>query len=276
MQTQGNTDIPSTKMVHETFLMQKEYFQSGETLDIEFRLEQLKNLKKALYDQESAIQQAIHNDMKKPNFELFTSEISYVYSEINFTIKKLKKWVKGKKLKTSFPNFKAKSRLIPEPYGNVLIIGPWNYQGIFIQKSVANIINNNFIEKNNGGGLILFLSNGSQIFNNVITENNDYGIGLFVSYLNHITNNNITKNHNDGIELLYTNKNFIQFNNIFNNTGFGINGNICFDNARNNYWGEPPPKRWIFTSKEVADIYTFGGFVAIRPFLDEPVVIENC
>ncbi|MHA1992661.1 MAG: aldehyde dehydrogenase family protein [Candidatus Hodarchaeales archaeon] len=127
MQTEEETDVPSVKMVHEILLMQKEYFQSGETLDVEFRLKQLKKLRKALYDKESEIRKAVYADMKKPTFELFTSEISYVYSEINFTIKKLKKWIKGKKLKTAFPNFKAKSRLIPEPYGNVLIIGPWNY-----------------------------------------------------------------------------------------------------------------------------------------------------
>ncbi|OLS26546.1 MAG: Aldehyde dehydrogenase [Candidatus Heimdallarchaeota archaeon LC_3] len=127
MPTEDNTDVSTVKMIHETLLMQKEYFKTGETLDVEFRLEQLKKLKSALYENESKIQEVIYNDMKKPYFELFTTELSYVYSEINFAIKKLKKWIKGEKLKTPLPNYKAKTRLIPEPYGNVLIIGPWNF-----------------------------------------------------------------------------------------------------------------------------------------------------
>lgn len=127
MQTESKIGVSSVKMVQDTLSMQKEYFRTGETLDFVFRLNQLKKLRKALYENELEIKKAVFADMKKPNFELFTSEISYIYSEINFTIKKLKKWVKGKKLKTAFPNFKAKSRLIPEPYGNVLIVGPWNY-----------------------------------------------------------------------------------------------------------------------------------------------------
>ncbi len=50
-----------------------------------------------------------------------------LYSEINSAVSKLNSWSKKKKVRTSLANFPAKSYIIPEPLGVVLVVGAWNY-----------------------------------------------------------------------------------------------------------------------------------------------------
>ena len=50
-----------------------------------------------------------------------------VNKELDIMIKNLKKWSKPKRIPSSLINFPSKDYLIPEPYGNVLMISPWNY-----------------------------------------------------------------------------------------------------------------------------------------------------
>ena len=54
-------------------------------------------------------------------------ELAMVYEEINDAIKNIYKWCRRKKVKTPLAQFKASSYIYKEPYGNVLIIAPWNY-----------------------------------------------------------------------------------------------------------------------------------------------------
>ena len=58
-------------------------------------------------------------------------------NEIDFVIKRLKKWVKPKKVKDSIVTFKSTNYIYPEPYGNTLIISPWNYP---FQLSIAPLV----------------------------------------------------------------------------------------------------------------------------------------
>lgn len=106
---------------------QRQYFESGATKDISFRLEKLKILKKAVLENKQDILSALYKDLKKPEFEGVSSEILTVAQELNCAIKKLPSFAKPKKVKTPMTHFPAESLIYSEPYGIVLIIGPWNY-----------------------------------------------------------------------------------------------------------------------------------------------------
>ncbi len=107
--------------------LQKEYFNSHVTKDVGFRLKHLKELKRVVFKYEKEICQALYDDFRKSEFEVMSSEIGVVISELNKTIKNLKKWNKPKRVLPSLINFPSSARIYHEPYGNVLIISPWNY-----------------------------------------------------------------------------------------------------------------------------------------------------
>ncbi|MBD2561010.1 MULTISPECIES: aldehyde dehydrogenase [Nostoc] len=105
---------------------QREFFQTGKTKDVTFRIEQLRNLKQAIIEHEQSIVEALQADLHKPEVETYLTEIG-VIKEIDYAIKHLKTWTKPKKTAVSFDFFSYSARIYPEPLGVVLIIGPWNY-----------------------------------------------------------------------------------------------------------------------------------------------------
>jgi aldehyde dehydrogenase (NAD+) len=106
---------------------QRDFFFSGKTKDIDFRIAQLKKLKQLLIDHETKMAEAILLDFGKSEFDLYTTELSIIYSDIDESIKKVKSWSKRKRIRTNVLNMPAKSFIIPEPLGVSLIIGAWNY-----------------------------------------------------------------------------------------------------------------------------------------------------
>ena len=106
---------------------QKAFFESGATREYTFRKNQLIKLKKMISDNEPLIIEALKQDLHKPAFESFTSEIGLLYSEIDDALKNLKKWMKPKRVSTPIVHFPTSSKVYFEPLGVVLIIGPWNY-----------------------------------------------------------------------------------------------------------------------------------------------------
>ena len=106
---------------------QKSYFESHTTKDLDFRLKALNKLHQAIKTYESEIVLALHKDLNKSEFESYATEIGIVLEEIKFVKKRLRSWMKRKKLPTSLTHIGTCSYQYPEPYGVVLIISPWNY-----------------------------------------------------------------------------------------------------------------------------------------------------
>ena len=94
---------------------------------VDYRIQILNSLLDSIKENESKIYDALKEDLNKHEFESFLTEILLVKKEIKLFTKKLKSWSKKKRVKGSILNFPSKNYLIPEPYGNVLIITPWNY-----------------------------------------------------------------------------------------------------------------------------------------------------
>lgn len=111
----------------EIIKLQKSFFLSHQTKSILFRKEQLKKFKKVLKENESLLYEAIDKDFGKSVYETYETELSIIYHEINLAIKKVKNWSMPRRVSTNLANFPGKSRIIPEPYGNTLVIGAWNY-----------------------------------------------------------------------------------------------------------------------------------------------------
>lgn len=106
---------------------QREFFNSQKSKDLAFRKQQLQQLLSLLQSNEDAMYQAIHADFGKSKFDTFSTELSFIYSEINYFIKHLHRLAKPKKVITNLPNLWGKSRIYHEPYGVCLIVGAWNY-----------------------------------------------------------------------------------------------------------------------------------------------------
>ncbi len=104
---------------------QRDFFATGQTQDIQFRLTQLHRLKQAIAFHETAIINAVKADLGRPDLESYF-EFAPV-SELNYAIKHLKSWVKPQKVPASLSQFPASTFIYPQPLGVVLIIAPWNY-----------------------------------------------------------------------------------------------------------------------------------------------------
>ncbi len=106
---------------------QKAFFEAGNSLDVAERISKLRKLKTIIEEKEEEISAALFADFRKPEFETYATETALILSELKFTIQKLKKWAKPKKVKSTFLNFPSKDYIYPQPYGNVLVLAPWNY-----------------------------------------------------------------------------------------------------------------------------------------------------
>ena len=113
--------------IAKTVQAQRDFFRSGQTRSIDFRLDSLRKLHDVLVRHENDIYDAFWKDLRKPQFEVFGTEIGMVLKEIKLHIKKLRKWAKPTRVRTDMLNFYSTSRILHEPYGVVLIISPWNY-----------------------------------------------------------------------------------------------------------------------------------------------------
>jgi len=95
--------------------------------DIAYRKETLKKLLHNVQESEDLIIKALYDDFKKPEFEAVVTETHFVISELKDTINNIHKWAKRKRVFPSLLNFPSTDFIYKEPYGNVLIIAPWNY-----------------------------------------------------------------------------------------------------------------------------------------------------
>lgn len=105
---------------------QKDYFRTGETRDIEFRISKLKRLKKSIKIYEQKVLEALRKDLGKPEQESFFSEVGGIYASIDLFVKNLVKWTKARAVNTPIVQY-GESYIEYEPYGSVLIIVPFNY-----------------------------------------------------------------------------------------------------------------------------------------------------
>ncbi|WP_127715122.1 aldehyde dehydrogenase family protein [Halobacteriovorax sp. HLS] len=113
--------------IDEVVKNQRSLNQSKSNFSLKERLSLLDKLEKSLLKYEKEINEALYEDLRKCHFEAQISEFLFVLNELRSAKKHLKKWMKRKSVKTPLIYFPAKSYILSEPYGSVLIISPWNY-----------------------------------------------------------------------------------------------------------------------------------------------------
>lgn len=116
------------------------YFYSGITKSAKFRIDQLDILKKTIKKYENEVVKALYKDLRKSEFEAYTTEIGLIYESITHMKKSLDKWMEPKQVKTPLALMPSKSQIISEPYGTVLIIAPFNYPFQLIMEPLLGAI----------------------------------------------------------------------------------------------------------------------------------------
>lgn len=106
---------------------QRAYFRSGVTVPVKFRIEQLKKLYAVVKKYETEISDALTADLGKSHYEGFMCEIGLVLSEISYMLSHVKRFAKKRAVRTPLAQFASRSFKQPVPYGNTLIMSPWNY-----------------------------------------------------------------------------------------------------------------------------------------------------
>lgn len=113
--------------IEEIVKRQREFYDTKATKSVAFRINALNNLRTSIKRNEKMICEALKKDLNKSDFESYMTEIGMVLDEIKFMIKHVPSWAKNKFVKTPLAQFPSKSFVVPEPYGVVLIMSPWNY-----------------------------------------------------------------------------------------------------------------------------------------------------
>ena len=119
---------------------QREYYKSGVTIPVNFRIEQLKKLYATVKKYENEVNDALTSDLGKSHYEGFMCESGLVLSEISYMIRHTKRFAKRKTVYTPLAQFASHSFKQPVPYGNTLIMSPWNYPFLLTIDPLADAI----------------------------------------------------------------------------------------------------------------------------------------
>lgn len=111
----------------EIFIKQHHTSLQWRTSTMEERSARLIKLRNWVKENQDKIRQALWADFKKPAAEVELSEIFPVTSEINHTLKNLKKWMKPMGISTPLSMIGTSGKVHYEPKGTALIISPWNF-----------------------------------------------------------------------------------------------------------------------------------------------------
>jgi aldehyde dehydrogenase (NAD+) len=107
-------------------LLAEEIYELAKT-EYGVRVSRLYALEDALKAREDEFVEAFRKDFGKGEFETYTTELGFLYSDIGHILKHLRDWMEPRAVPTPFVLWPARSRVFPEPYGKVLVIGPFNY-----------------------------------------------------------------------------------------------------------------------------------------------------
>jgi aldehyde dehydrogenase (NAD+) len=119
---------------------QRDFYFTRQTKDVKFRKEQLVKLKETIKKYEEEVIQALYLDLRKSEFEAYSTEIGIVYESISYFLKNIDSWMKPQSVKTPIHFQPGKSYIVREPYGVALVIGPFNYPFQLVMEALVGAI----------------------------------------------------------------------------------------------------------------------------------------
>lgn len=134
MDTDTKTDYKALLARHKAF------YSSDKTRPIRDRLDALVALRNSIRAHEAEILDAMKLDLHKPEFEAYATEIGIVLDSIGHVLARLPLWAKPRKVHTPLVQFGGSSRILWEPYGTVLIIGPFNYPFQLVMEPLVSAV----------------------------------------------------------------------------------------------------------------------------------------
>lgn len=115
-------------MVHQIVQDQKDFFATGTTLDVDWRIRQLKALRESVKSHEAQMLRALREDLGRHPVEAYFCDVGSVILEINETIRGLRRWARPETHYSGLLLFPSVlTRVYKMPYGTTLIISPFNF-----------------------------------------------------------------------------------------------------------------------------------------------------
>ena len=128
------------EQIHAIAEKQRRFFATGATLPVEYRINALKKLRKAILENEQAIAEALQKDLGKSATEGYMCETGLVVSEITYLLRHIRSYAREKNVLTPIVQFPSRSYKKPCPYGVTLIMSPWNYPLLLTLDPLADAI----------------------------------------------------------------------------------------------------------------------------------------
>lgn len=119
---------------------QRQFFATGKTFDVGFRIRMLTRLEKAIVKYEDDLCTAIHSDLGKSKSEAYMCEIGLTLSELRYMRSHVRGWSRDHRVLSPIAQFHAKSFTVQEPYGVVLVMSPWNYPVLLTLEPLIGVI----------------------------------------------------------------------------------------------------------------------------------------
>ena len=126
--------------IQELLNSQRSFFATGATLKTEYRISALKKLKSAIKTKEADIMAALKKDLGKGSQESYMCEVGLTLSEISYMLSHVKRFARERTVATPLAQFASRSYVKPSPYGNVLIMSPWNYPFLLTMEPLVDAL----------------------------------------------------------------------------------------------------------------------------------------
>ena len=118
----------SNEEIRDIVEKQRGYFRSGATMDIDWRIAQLKKLKAAVIAHEEEFERALAEDLGRSAVEAYLCDIGPIIVEINEMIRGLHKWARPERHFSGWMCFPSLvTKVFKMPYGVTLVISPFNF-----------------------------------------------------------------------------------------------------------------------------------------------------
>ncbi len=107
---------------------QRAFFRTGETLDVKWRIAQLRKLKAAVKEHAEEMEQALAEDLGRSAVEAYLCDVLPIVFEIDETIRGLRRWARPECHYSGLACFPSMvTKVYKMPYGVTLIISPFNF-----------------------------------------------------------------------------------------------------------------------------------------------------